>query len=319
MNKTYIGYSSDKDIRYKASSGGVGTSIIKYLFDSGTITGCLSFIYSQDNLCYKPQIVTRFDDYTISSSIYQEIDTVKFIRQWLIENESKVNGGIALFCLPCQAKQYKLLFKKYNINLILIGLVCSSQQSIEATEYLYKRLNIKKEDVLFIQYRGNGWPSGIQIKLKNGKEVFINNNDSVWTDIFHSRLFIPKRCFCCNNTLNKYCDIVLADPWLPEFMLNEKIGKTLFSSYTKEGQLIVNKIIEDKYIICEQVDNNILELSQKKTILRKNGYKNHPKIRRVMVNLFMHPYYIKTVCSNSLFFNLHKLFRQKLEYLLYKK
>ena len=30
----YVGYSTDKEIRHKASSGGVGTAIIKYLFSS---------------------------------------------------------------------------------------------------------------------------------------------------------------------------------------------------------------------------------------------------------------------------------------------
>ena len=41
--KSYIGYSTNSDIRYKATSGGIGTTIIKWLFDNKLIGTSISF------------------------------------------------------------------------------------------------------------------------------------------------------------------------------------------------------------------------------------------------------------------------------------
>lgn len=43
MTQTYIGHSTNEDIRFRSSSGGIITAIIKYLFDKkliDTFLGC---------------------------------------------------------------------------------------------------------------------------------------------------------------------------------------------------------------------------------------------------------------------------------------
>ena len=43
----YIGYSTDDLIRYKASSGGIGTSIIKYLLSTSEYDTSMTFVYDK--------------------------------------------------------------------------------------------------------------------------------------------------------------------------------------------------------------------------------------------------------------------------------
>ena len=45
----YIGYSTNPVIRYKATSGGVGSSIVKYLLENGKCDYALSFDWDEKN------------------------------------------------------------------------------------------------------------------------------------------------------------------------------------------------------------------------------------------------------------------------------
>ena len=231
---SYIAYAADSQIRYEATSGGVGSAIIKYLFDNQIIQTSITFDYDCNSLQYVPRLIYSYDEYRITGSIYHEIRLIQFIK----DNLYKIRGGFACFVLPCQTLAIRTILEKKGIRSILIGLTCSSQQNIGATCYLLKRMRIKERDVERIQYRGNGWPSGIQIKLKNKKEIFVPNNNSIWTDIFHSRIFVMPRCLRCHETISNKVDIALADPWIRAFVKNDNIGNTLCFIMTDVGNNI---------------------------------------------------------------------------------
>ncbi len=304
MINSYIGYSTDEEIRFKATSGGVGTALVRFLFDSKRINGALTFYYDQDLMIYVPKIVESFAEYRICGSIYQEVDIVKCLREYIRTVDCVVKKNILLFCLPCQVKLIRNICEKSQLGVIIVGLTCSSQQKIGATYYLLSRLKIEKNHVSHIQYRGNGWPSGIQIQMKSGEKKFVKNNGSLWRDIFHSKLFVMKRCFGCDNTLNDYADISLADPWLKDYSQNERIGQTLFFSQTVLGQTLINACLESGSVIAKQVENILVEESQKKTILRKRRYKENPKLRGIIIKIVDNTYYRKAM-HNSFFFSLH--------------
>ena len=217
---------------------------------------------------------------------------------------NEIKGDFACFCLPCQARAIRSILKRNNINSILIGLTCSSQQSIEATKYLLKREHINPDEVSLIQYRGNNWPSGIQITLKNGNKFFISNNNSIWTKIFHSRLFILPQCFKCSNTLNTFSDISLADPWLDNFIKEEKVGKTIIMLNNEKGEDLFYKCVKEQYILVSKLDENLVLKSQQGTIERKLKYLHNKKITRIK-KIWLSPLYRKIVTANNLFFFLH--------------
>ena len=307
----YIGYSLDENIRYKSTSGGVGTSIVKYLLEKKIVDFALSFKYNNLLGRYEPTLINSFLDYCITGSIYHEMDMVACLHSILCEKYR--NQRIVIFTLPCYTPLAKHLSKKYSIDLFIIGLTCSSQQSFEATKYLYKRLNIDEKQVKTFRYRGNGWPSGICIEKKNGKQLFVPNNNSLWEQIFHSRLFIAPKCFKCSDTLNKHSDIVIADPWLPEYYGTETIGKTIIGIYSLLGNEIVAKAINDMYIHCQMIDKSLLFTSQKGTIDRKKSYSNDKKTRAFLIKICQNNLYKKTILSVPYLFRLHILIKNRLE------
>ena len=316
--RAYIGFSTDANIRHKATSGGVGSSLVKYLLDNRLADFAMSFDYDSEHICYVPTLVSKFDDYKITGSIYQEMNLMSAVKDLLnrrVNNtlSKPVGGGkIVLFALPCQAKALRVICKNAGFEAIIIGLTCSSQQSHEATSYLLTRVGVDERNVSFLQYRGNGWPSGIQIKTKDGKEYFVNNNNSIWTQIFHSRLFIQSRCFGCKNTLNDHADIVLADPWLKEYITTEIEGQTLFASYTSIGNELIQNSIRSHYIEAKEVENALLYKSQQITIKRKEAYNSHPSIRKWIRRIFLSGIY-KRFVKNRYLFILHCKLKSRIE------
>lgn len=304
--KTFVGHAIDSNLRYAATSGGVGSALLGHLFSSGQVNTSLTFEFDPNTLRYAPRLIYKWEDYHPTGSIYQDMDLVGFIRSHV----SEIKGTFACFCLPCQTASIRILLERAGHACFLLGLTCSSQQSMLATECLLKLLRIRKEDVSTLRYRGNGWPSGIQIALKNGNSVFVKNNASLWSDVFHSRLCSPKRCLYCQDTLNKNADISLADPWLPEFRHTETSGESLVVARTPLGE----KILEES-TVCSLVrigDEKAFQ-SQRETILRKEGYATHPFRRKWLLKLQHWSWYRTVVFSSPTILKLHSKLLSRLK------
>ncbi len=309
MILSHIGCATDPDIRYKATSGGIGSAILKYLFESKIIQTSITFDYNNEDLQYIPRLIYRYEDYNVTGSIYQEIKLIQFIKQHIHE----IRGGFACFVLPCQARAIRSILEKAGITNFIIGLTCSSQQNIEATYYFLKRIHIEKKDVSKIQYRGNGWPSGIQIQLTDNSTKYVPNNNSIWSEIFHSRLFIQKKCFYCQNTLNIYSDITLADPWLKEYFSTEKEGLSIIISNTPKGKKLIEDAQLNKYINIRPIDYNKATSSQIGTIKRKESYNKNKTLTRFMINIFTSTIYKKAILNSTILFQIHNKIKNKIE------
>ena len=98
--KSYLGYSADAQVRYSATSGGVGSAFLKWLFDKDIIQSAISFKFDNQTLRYSPLIIHSYDDYEISGSIYQEIDLIDFIKKHI--NEIKGDFALLLFTFANQ-------------------------------------------------------------------------------------------------------------------------------------------------------------------------------------------------------------------------
>ena len=308
-NRVFVGYSTDTKIRYSATSGGIGSSILKYLFETHQITSALSLCFNKDKLKYEPQIIYRYEDYQMSGSVYHEINIMSFIKQ----NINNLGDSFICFALPCQSKTIRSLLLKHKIDSYIIELCCSSQQNYEATEYLLKREGIQKENVDLIKYRGDGWPSGISITMKDGTKKIIPNINSIWTKIFHSKLFIMNRCFTCSPHLISLSDITLADPWRIDMPDKEKNGRTLCRVYTKKMNNLLNDMYIKGYINIEDINESYFNYSQEGTINRKSNYIQHKKYINTFKGIITNKLYLKYVTNNVVGFNFHLKLKSLIE------
>lgn len=218
-----LAFSTNTSTRHHSTSGGIGNSIVQHLFNTKRIKSAISFKFQQETLEYIPYIANDINEYKVLGSIYHEINLIRFIK----ENIGEIKSPFACFALPCQVTPILSILKKAKIEAYIIELTCSSQQSIEATQYLIKRSGISLNDIQDIKYRGGGWPSGIRIITKDNKEMFYHNNNSLWTKIFHSHLFIQSRCFFCSTEKRTGADLQLADPWGIDLIDSQTEGRSL--------------------------------------------------------------------------------------------
>lgn len=242
----FIGYSVNPEDRYKASSGGVGISIVRYLLTNKIYGTALSFVFDKELCEYVPKLIYSFDDINNCGSVYQDINIYKFLKKEL----SSIKNGIVVSCPPCQVSSVKNLLSKNGINCFIISFSCSGQITKEGTWKYYELLGVNRRSVKNLQYRGNGWPSGIQILLKDGTSIFKSNYTEPWITLKQSNLYTPKRCAFCTLEAGLGADISLADPWLKRFLENDKIGHTLFIPISQLGLMTVEKM-KGSYIIFE--------------------------------------------------------------------
>ena len=275
--KYYIGYASNNDIRFKSSSGGIGSSIIKYLLEKQIYGTSMTFVFNQQKCKYYPKLIYSYLDYNNCGSIYQDTDTIGFIKT----NISNIKNGIVLTCMPCQVKAIKSILSRNNINCFIISLCCSGQTTVEGTWLYYKYLGINKNDVESIQYRGHGWPSGIQISLKNGETIKRSNYTYPWTLIHRSLLYRPKRCLSCTIKTSDESEISLADPWLKEYMENDNIGHSIIICNMK-GNDILNEMYSSGDIYLKIIDKKTYISSQLGTIEEKLTANKHKKFNAIL-------------------------------------
>ena len=301
VDDVIIAYSTNNTTRHKATSGGVGSAIIHHLFKDRIINSAISFTFNNNVLRYEPQIIYSASEYSISGSIYHEINLINFVK----DNINAIKSPIALFALPCQVAPIKSMLDKKNIESYIIELTCSSQQSFEATEYLLKHSNISKDNVAHIQYRGNGWPSGVRITLKDGTEHFFHNNNSVWTKIFHSHLFIQPRCFMCSNKEHRASDILIADPWGIDSYSTPTDGRTLCIVNSEKAATILNNMGIENHLFYEKSTACNYKKSQFGSIIRKDFNQKHKKVIKAVKNIIQSKRYKDFVLSSRILFNTH--------------
>lgn len=262
----FIGHVKDHEHRYKASSGGIGTMLQKYLLSTGQYGTSITFQFNAEKCMYETKIIHSAEEVNICGSIYQDINIAYFVRDHIKE----IANGIVVSCPPCQVTAIRNMLNKEGIPCFIISFCCSGQTTIEGTWKYYELVGIKKEDVVNMQYRGHGWPSGIQIWLKDGKRVYKDNWTQPWDTLYSTYFYKPKRCRHCTIDTSYTSDISLADPWLKDYLDKDDIGNTLFLINTEKGQEAISLLSQKGQILYKQTDFNCFYTAQRPNIEKRN-------------------------------------------------
>ena len=295
-NDYYIGFSKNADDRFKASSGGVGTAIMRYLLSQPEYGTGITFVFDANLCMYVPKMIYSEKEINVCGSVYQDIDLLRFFK----DNLENIKGGIVLSCGPCQVAPIRAMLSRKGIKNFIISYCCSGQTTVQGTLCYYKFLGINKDDVVNMQYRGNGWPSGIQIWLKNGSVIKKDNWTEPWSTIHQSNIFKPKRCLFCKLDLGKQADINLADPWLEKYKQNEKVGATLCIVCTEYGKIIFDEMQAENLIDVIPSNYDEYAIAEKPNVHKEIRLKSENLFKKRLARLLDFKIY-KKIASSSLF------------------
>ena len=264
----YVGYSIDYNIRYNSSSGGVITQLLIFMLEEGIIDGALVTRMKKDSPLEPEPFIARTKEEIIEASKSKYCPVPANIALQEILN-SKEGEKFAVVGLPCHIhgiRKAECINKKLKEKIVLhLGLFCNHTPTLLATEFLLKKVKVKKESVKRLDYRGEGWPGRTKISLENSELLLPFS----WNFV-GSYFFTPVRCFLCSDGANELSDISFADAWLPELSEGDKIGKTIIISRSELGEKLLQVMKLRKEIELNKISaKKVLQSSQRMLHFRK--------------------------------------------------
>ena len=260
----YVGHSTNEQIRYDSTSGGLITQLLIFALEHNLIDGAVVTRMRHKNPLEPESFIARTADEIIeaSKSKYCPVATNACLKQIL-----KEPGRFAVVGLPCHIhgiRKAETLFKVLNKRIVLrLGLLCSHTVDFAGISFLVKKLNLQENEVKKIAYRGGGWPGGMSIETNSASKIelpLVGDWHAYWS-LFSSFFFTPMRCTFCPDQAAELADISFGDAWLPE-LKNDKKGSSIIVSRTKEGENLLSEALAAKAISIKSVTIDKVKQSQ---------------------------------------------------------
>lgn len=265
----YKGYSMDSNIRFNATSGGLVTTLLIYLLETGLIDGALVTKMNSNNyLETEPFIASTREEIVLAiGSKYIPVPLNKILKT--IKN---AKGKFAIVGLPCHIKGIRKL-EKYDKDYIEkiryhFGLFCSHYIDYNGIKFLLHKMGLKEKEIEYIKFRGEGWPSGLRVYLKNGNIKQMKMLGSWWSEILGSYYFCPYSCIFCDDSTCEYADLSFGDSYLKENK-NDSIGTSVVISRTNTGEELLRNAIKSGQISLFEISKYKMIESQKFPIFFK--------------------------------------------------
>lgn len=274
----YVGHSTNYDIRYNSASGGLITQLLIFALEEGIIDSALVTRMKKDKPFEPEPFIARTREEIIeaSKSKYCPVPANIALKEIL---ESKDNERFAVVGLPCHIhgiRKAEMINKKLKQKIVLhLGLWCSTTCNFLGTEFVLKRLGVSKEEVRELDYRGEGWPGGLSVQLKNGEKRFISLG-GYWDTNFSS--FRPSRCRLCSDAIAEFADICFGDYRGRDAYSKEKIGNSGIISRTRAGEDVLQRMVSKQKVEIWRVSSSDVATSQ--------GYFYSKKNVKAVFNLF---------------------------------
>jgi coenzyme F420 hydrogenase subunit beta len=266
----YAGYATDRKLRYKSASGGLVTALSTFALETGAVDGVLATRMSCETPLKPQPFIARTKEEVMSAtgSKYCPVPANVALREIL-----ERNGRYILVGLPCHIqglRKAQVLNKKLRNRVsYCFGLVCNHTPSFHATKYLLRKFRIPEDKIAKLDYRGKGWPGGMNIILDDGSEEFIPYASSHYWGMVFQRFFWPKNCMVCDDKLCQLADIIFMDAWLPDFS-SDKIGTSLVIVRSKRGEALITKAMKHKVVELQAISiKSIMKSQSVVTTIRK--------------------------------------------------
>lgn len=256
-------WAEDKDIRHKAASGGVVTSLAIYLLEHHEVDAILQVGVKAGSYLHNELKVsrTKYDILSNAQSRYAPALVFPNIKR-ILESSSETFAFIGKPCDIAGMKNYLSIFPVYKNRIrYFISIFCAGMPSYNATERTWKQSGHKDEPV-FLKYRGEGWPGNFCAKFENGDKYEISYNDS-WGKILGKSLGF--RCKICPDGIGMLADVAVGDSWntkdgYPDF--TDSDGRCFCMIRTDKGQQIMSAARKNGYIDVVEMDINKIQEQQ---------------------------------------------------------
>lgn len=242
---TYIGHANDESIYKNAQSGGLCSSILCYLFDTGKIDGAIVCKMSYGDTPTVEGILAESREQVLEcqKSCYTPVDVLSALKQ------AKDKKSLAVVGLPCHiegAVHLAETSKRFSNIKYKIGLICDRTLCAGIMDVICAPFGNTPKKVMWRNKNADGFNytnSPITVLLSDG-------NISVVPKVKRIALkdmFTAPRCRVCYDKLNVHADLVLGDPWgMSDY--DKKNGDSVILIRTELGNQLLSDMANSEFV-----------------------------------------------------------------------
>ena len=253
----YLGFSSDAQVRYSASSGGVLTALCIYLIENRIVDGIIHTAADPKNpIATKTFCSTSVEEIkTRCGSRYSASTPLIDIQRYFVGDKKYAYIG-----KPCDVTALKN-YSKLNTDVCryikyTFSFFCAGAPSEKANLRLLNDLGVEQKECVFLKYRGNGWPGFATAIDKKGKEYRMPYRQA-WGGILGRS--IRPICRFCIDGIGEVADIACADAWYLDKngnpLFEEADGRNIVFCRSEQGEKLFRLAVNAGYICCSDYPN----------------------------------------------------------------
>lgn len=261
------GHSSNHDLRYRASSGGIISALLEYLIEKRIVEGFVLVKPSNGNpFLNEPFISNQVNEiHKYAGTRYLPIPIDKILKEI-----SSRAGKYVVIGTPCQI--YGLTkYEKVNGEIkdkiyLKVGFFCGGTPNLNAYRYYMFANRIKEENLISI-HRGLGWPGNDVFEYADGKKILKARKPkdfyarSNYTLCFYP-IFAQKRCLLCIDRYSSFADVSVGDAWLERFR-DDSEGTSLIISRSKKVDQLLSEMRQHEYICYASIGEDEVMRAQR--------------------------------------------------------
>lgn len=231
------GWSTDPDVRFRGSSGGMLTALSLYCVEAGGFKGVIHSGMDRDqpwmNRNYvsrdRASILARTGSRYAPSAPCAALDDIR-----------DTDGPFVFIGKPCDAAAVIEMRRRDPVLAEKIGLVltffCAGTPSTRGTLNLIENLRVPLDRVTAVHYRGEGWPGKFRVVTDPSDENKTLSYEESWGRLTSHR---PLRCHLCPDGLGRVADIACGDAWDQFEQDGADPGRSLVLVRTALGQQLL--------------------------------------------------------------------------------
>lgn len=260
------GFASDPEIRHKASSGGLLSALALYCLERENMEFVLhtGMDESKPWMNRTVQSRSREDLLKRTGSRYAPASPCDGLQA--IEESARPCVFIGK---PCDASAVVMLRKQRPDLDRKLGLVltffCAGAPSTQGTLDLIQSLNVAKDEINSVRYRGEGWPGKFKVTSNSGSEEKSYSYMESWGKLTHYR---PFRCNLCPDGLGHVADISCGDAW-EQFENNGDPGRSIVLVRTERGRAVLRGAIAAGYVELKPIGQETVFAAQPNLLSRR--------------------------------------------------
>lgn len=211
---SYNAWSRDVELRHVSASGGVISTMIRELLESGAYDGA----FCLDSYDYRQQLMTRLYTAEEVKDCWNQSNAPKS-RYLPVSHENAVaymkenrNARLIFVGTSCAVRGLQAAVKKLNLNreqYLFIGLFCDKVFNYNVISYWQDRYchGNALEALHFKNKESGGWPGDMKFFPEGRETFYVPLEDRAKAKAY----FMPERCLYCVDKLNACADISLGD------------------------------------------------------------------------------------------------------------